>query len=116
MTKKMYSNIEQTKLSGQDISVNRVLRILNLSKSGYYDFTTRTISKTAERRDFIMDNMLDIYDKSNQIFGAAKIHRELLKKNISISERTVTKYMQILGIKAIYVKKQIQLSETGYHL
>lgn len=106
MTKKMYSNIEQTKLSGQDISVNRVLRILNLSKSGYYDFTTRTISKTAERRDFIMDNMLDIYDKSNQIFGAAKIHRELLKKNISISERTVTKYMQILGIKAIYVKKQ----------
>lgn len=105
MTKKLYSNIEKTKLSGQDISVNGVLRILGLSKSGYYDFTTRSLSKTAKKRDFIMDNILAIYDMSNQIFGATKIYKKLLDKNISVSERTVTNYMKILGIRAIYVKK-----------
>ena len=37
MTGKLYSQIEHEKLSGQDISVNGVLKKLGLSKSGYYD-------------------------------------------------------------------------------
>lgn len=105
MTGKLYSKIEQEKLSGQDISVNGVLKKLGLSKSGYYDFISRTPSKAAQKRNKVMDEILEIYDESHQIFGAPKIRRELLKKGILISERTVTSYMQKLDIKACWVKK-----------
>ena len=110
MTRKLYSEVEQSKLSGQDISVNGVLKKLGLSRSGYYDFIRRKPSETAQKRDKIMDEILAIYDKSNQIYGAPKIREELLKKGISISERTVTNYMQQLDIKAGWIKKTKHIS------
>ena len=105
MTGKLYSQIEHEKLSGQDISVNGVLKKLGLSKSGYYDFVGRKPSETAKKRDNIMDLILKIYDQSNGIYGAPKIHKELRKKGIFVSERTVTNYMRQLGIKACWIKK-----------
>lgn len=105
MKEKLYSKLEEEKLSGQDISVNGVLEKLKLSKSGYYGFIGREPSETARKRDKIMDEILAVYDGCKQIYGAPKIHRELLKKGIFISERTVTNYMKQLGIKACWVKK-----------
>lgn len=105
MTEKLYCNIEKHSQSGQELSVNGVLDKLGLSRSGYYEFIGRTPSKSLLKRDKIMDEILAIYDKSNQIFGAPKIHRELIKKGIFISERTVTNYMKRLNIKACWVKK-----------
>ena len=110
MTKKMYSEIEKKKLSGQDFSVNGVLKKLGLSKSGFYDFTGRKPSESAKKRNKVMDAILEIYEKSHQIFGAPKIHNELLKQGIFVSERTVTNYMQQLNIKAIWVKKTKHIS------
>ena len=105
MTGKLYSTIEKEKLSGQDISVNGILKKLGLSKSGYYDFIGRKPSETSQKRDKVMDMILEIYDKSNQTYGAPKIHHEIQKRGIFVSERTVTNYMQILDIKACWVKK-----------
>lgn len=105
MTRKVYSTLEKEKLSGQGISVNGVLKKLGLSKSGYYEFIGRLPSETEQKRNRIIDEILAIYDKNHQIYGAPKIHNELLKKGIFISERTVTSYMRLLGIKACWVKK-----------
>lgn len=105
MTKKVYSKIRNEKLSGQNFSVSRVLGKLDLSVSGYYDFITQKPSKTARKRDSIMDKILEIYDENHQIYGAPKITKELKKANIKVSERTVTNYMKQLGIRACWVKK-----------
>lgn len=47
---------------------------------------------------------MDIYNASYQNYGAPKITAELHKKGETISERTVGKYMQQIGIKAQWVK------------
>ncbi len=108
MTGKLFCEVEKTEQSGQDFSVRGVLGKLGLSVSGYYDFHGRKPSETSLKRDKVMDKILEIYDKSDQIYGAPKIRKELLKAGIFVSERTVSKYMKELNIHACWVKKSIK--------
>lgn len=108
MTGKLYREVEKAAQSGQDLSVGGVLSKLGLSRSGYYDFHGRKPSETDLRRDAVMDKILEIYDGSNQIYGAPKIREELLKSGILISERTVSNYMKMLDIHACWVKKSVR--------
>ena len=82
------------------ISVSGVLKYLGVSKSGYYDWLKREPSKQSLRKAEIMDKIQEIYDNSYQIYGAPKITKELKKLGYDIAERTVTRYMQELGIRA----------------
>ena len=86
------------------ISVSGVLKYLGVSKSGYYDWLKREPSKQSLRKAEIMDKIQEIYDNSYQIYGAPKITKELKKLGYDIAERTVTRYMQELGIRACWVK------------
>ena len=108
MTRKLFCEVEKASQQGQEFSVRGVLAKLGLSASGYYDFHRRTPSKTEQRRDLVMDKILEIYDKSNQIYGAPKIRQELLKEGIFVSERTVSDYMKKLNIHACWVKKSVR--------
>ncbi len=61
-------------------------------------------SGTEKRRKDIKAKIRDVYDESKQNHGAPKITRQLRKSGEAISERTVGKYMQEMGIKAQWVK------------
>ena len=51
-----------------------------------------------------MENIKDIYDDSYCIYGAPKITDELHKRGFNTSERTVTRYMKEMGIRACWIK------------
>lgn len=108
MTQKLFCEVEKASQQGQKFSVRGVLAKLGLSVSGYYDFHRRTPSETELRRDLVMDKILEIYDKSKQIYGAPKIREELLKVGLFVSERTVSNYMKKLNIHACWVKKSVK--------
>ena len=81
-----------------------MLRILGVSRSGYYSFKKRESSERASRKQKLKKVILDIYLQSKQIYGAPKITRELMKKGIKVAEKTVGNYMREMGIKAHYIK------------
>lgn len=85
-------------------SVSRVLHILNLSTSGYYEFLKREPSRQALHKEEMKKQIQDIYDESHQNYGAPKIAKVLQKEGNTISERTVGTYMREMGIKAQWVK------------
>ncbi|MFV0381520.1 MAG: IS3 family transposase, partial [Breznakia sp.] len=64
----------------------------------------RVPSDTQKRREAVKTKSKDIYEESKQNYGAPKITKELCKSDELISERTVGKYMQEMGIKAQWVK------------
>ena len=68
------------------------------------DWLKREPSKQSLRKAEIMDKNQEIYDNSYQIYGAPKITKELKKLGYDTAERTVTRYMQELGIRACWVK------------
>ena len=89
---------------GRTFSVSGVLKTLGVSTSGYYDWIKREPSIQEIRREEIKKKIKEIYNESHSIYGAPKITRKLIDSGEKISERTVTTYMQQMGIKACYVK------------
>lgn len=81
-----------------------MLKKLGVSLSGFKAWKKRKPSKTELRRNQIKEEIVDIYNASYQNYGAPKITIELHKNGETISERTVGKYMQQIGIKAQWVK------------
>ena len=81
-----------------------MLKKLGVSKSGYYDWLKRKPSKQAERRKKVKESIRNIHAESNEIYGAPKITRTLRERGYRISERTVTRYMYEMGIRACYTK------------
>lgn len=88
----------------REFSVSGVLEKLGISKSGYYDWKRRDKSKTAKRKERVIEKIKEVHKKSYENYGAPKITRELRKQGEVISERTVGKYMRENGIKAQYIK------------
>ncbi len=81
-----------------------MLKCLGVSKSGYYSWLNRKPSKQSIHKGKVQAAIRTIYDDSNSIYGAPKIAAELHKKGIRTSERTVTRYMKEMGIRACWVK------------
>ncbi len=88
--------------------MSRVLHILKLSTSGYYEFLKREPSQQELRKQEVKKQIQDIYEESHQNYGAPKIAKVLEKEGVKISPRTVGVYMHEMGIKAQWVKKSIK--------
>lgn len=84
-----------------------MLRKLGVSRSGYRAFLSHKPSATEQHRLIVEDKIQAIYDKSHQNYGAPKITKELVNDGITISQRTVGKYMRHMGIKAQWIKPWI---------
>lgn len=82
-----------------------MLKLLGVSKSGYYAFNSRKPSKNTIHKQEIKKKIVSIYNDSNQIYGAPKITKILENTGYRASQKTVQNYMKELGIKAIWVKK-----------
>jgi transposase InsO family protein len=80
-----------------------MLKILGVSRSGYNTWLKRLPSNQKKRKEEIQDKIQKIYDGSKQNYGAPKITVEL-RKSGETTERTVSKYMKEMGIKAQWVK------------
>ena len=89
------------------LNVSGVLRILGVSRNGYYSFKNRKPSLGKKRREVIEDKIIDIYDESHQNYGAPKITQKLREMGEKTSEKTVGNYMRELGLKAHYIKPYI---------
>lgn len=86
------------------LNVSGVLRVLGVSRNGYYSFRKRLPSNRQKRKEAIMEKIMAIYNKSHQNYGAPKITKVLQSEGEKISEKTVGNYMRELGIRAQYIK------------
>lgn len=95
---------ENSKKYGRRVSVSGMLKFLGVSRSGYHAWLKHVPSDTEKRREAVKTKIQDIYNSSKQNYGAPKITRQLRQNGEIISERTVSKYMQEMGIKAQWVR------------
>ena len=80
-------------------NVSGVLKILGVSRNGYYSFKHRKPSERQKHKKSIEDKIIDIYDKSHKNYGAPKITQKLHEIGEERSEKTIGNYMRELGIK-----------------
>ena len=109
MTQALYIEIAKAEKSMIDkgerrLNVSGVLRILGVSRSGYWAFKKKPPSSRQIRKAALMGEIKEIHDESHQNYGAPKITEVLRDRGWVISTKTVGNYMREMGIRAQYVK------------
>lgn len=87
--------------------VNKMCRVLSVSKSGFYKWLKAVPSPRAQRSKRIRDAVRQVHDQSNQIYGSYKIVKALQANDEleSACRNTVASAMRELGLKSRVSKK-----------
>ncbi len=78
--------------------------VLEVSTSGYYKWLAKQESgptETEKRRKELKQKIRQFFHESFGTYGAERLHKDLLDVGYRVSERTVGRYMQQMGLKAI---------------
>lgn len=87
--------------SGLEITTTAQCELLNVSRSTYY-----YKSVPMSMKDIKIMHVIDEIATDNSEYGYRLIHQQLLEDGYSIGKDRVLKYMQLMGIQAIYPTKK----------
>lgn len=87
---------------------------LAVSKSGYYDWKTRPISKRDMENQKLVDKITHIHDKSRRTYGSPRIHAELNAQGAKVGLHRVERLMQQEGIRAKQKKKFRKTTDSNH--
>jgi putative transposase len=79
--------------------------ILDVSRSGYYDWTVRGQSQHVSSNHQLDRRIREIFAEHRQRYGAPRITKTLRHEGLRCSENRIGRRMQLLGLKAIQAKK-----------
>ena len=88
-----------------NFTVVRMVRLLEVSRSGFYAWLNREPSKRAVRRERIEQKVTWFHSDSDDVYGAPKILADLRDDGETISRKTVAKAMRALGLVGICPKR-----------
>lgn len=71
---------------------------LNVSRSGYYEWCSRPISKTEKWREDLKSMIAAIFDDSHATYGHRRIHAVLVASGYAVDDDTVRKLMRELDL------------------
>lgn len=80
-------------------------KVLNIPRSTYYNFLDKTPSKTAIENQKYESEILAIYKKSSERYGAPKIHKVLTNQGYKLSLKRVQRLMKRLKIESVVTRQ-----------
>jgi putative transposase len=90
--------------------------VLQVARSGYYAWRKRPPSPRAQRQANLTDRIQAIHAQKHQdVYGAPRIHKELVAQGHACNRKTVAKCMKAAGIQAKTVKKFRVLTTDSNH-
>jgi putative transposase len=97
-------------------SVRMMCRLLEVSRSGYYDWCTRAESARSRRNRELLLMIRQLHLESNGVYGARKIHRELLLAGEACGRHRVARLMRKDRLKGCPKRRFIRaLNTTADH-
>ncbi len=86
-----------------NFEINRMARLLKVSRSGYYKWTEgqNNPSGAAIRREKLKAKILYFHRESHGVYGSPRIAADLSSAGIKLNHNTVASYMRDLGICGI---------------
>ena len=81
-----------------NVSIVRMVRLLAVSRSGYYAWLGRSPSERAVRRENIEQKVAWFHSDSNEVYGSPRILADLRADGEISSRKTVATTMRRLGL------------------
>jgi putative transposase len=79
-------------------TVARMCTLVEVSKSGYYEWRHRPQSVTQRRRELLADKIAALFEAFNATYGYRRIHAELLRAGERVGPKLVRKLMGEMGL------------------
>ncbi len=109
-----YRVIHETAKENQNYSILKMCRILNVSRSGYYQWCKRGESHRRKKDHELKEKILHVFTKYKQRYGSPRIHNELRDMGVRCSKKRVERLMRELGIRARH-KRQFKVTTNSKH-
>lgn len=75
-------------------------QVLQVSRSGYYAWRRRAPSARAARQAELTEQIRQVHDRSQAVYGSPRVHRDLLAGDVRCSKNTVAKLMHAAGLRS----------------
>lgn len=79
--------------------------MLNVSRSGHYEFLLKGESSRAAENKKLREKIRIVHEKSRKVYGSPRIHQELKKEGEKVSRKRVARLMKEEGIQVKMRKK-----------
>lgn len=109
-----YGVIHETAKEYKHYSIEKMCHILDISRSGYYQWCKRDESLKKKKDRDLKEKIFAIYIKHKKRYGSPRIHDELRDMGIRCSKKRVERLMQELGIRARH-KRQFRVTTNSKH-
>jgi putative transposase len=91
-------------------------QVLQVSRSGYYEWVNRPESPTKKRRKQLGQQISKLFLASRRLYGSPKITALLRREGIRISQKTVARIMKTQGMISRTVKKYKATTNSKHSL
>jgi putative transposase len=82
-------------------------RVLNVSRSGYYDWLGQPDSLRAQENELLLKQIRDIHKESRFTYGSPRVHAELtLGLGLPVNLKRVARLMREAGIQGLYRRRR----------
>jgi putative transposase len=89
-------------------------RVLEVSKSGYYDWLDRPESRRGKRHRYLLTKIRQAYIESRKIYGAPRIHAELVNQGEQVGKNTVANLMRREQIQSKVHKRFVVTTDSRH--
>jgi putative transposase len=86
-------------------SITTLCRVLGVSASGYYAWTTRPASARATADAALSAQIRAIHQRSRETYGERRIYAELLDLGVHVGRKRITRLMRAMGLVGVSRRK-----------
>jgi transposase InsO family protein len=83
-----------------DYPIRELCSVLGLSRSGYYQWCSRTESARARASRVLIQRIADIHRQSLESYGSPRVTHELRRQGLRVGKNRVARLMRSAGLKA----------------
>lgn len=93
------------------VPVKFLCNYFSVSPSGFYQWRKKSKPSTFLAKKTLCKSIKEIFEKSKRTYGSPRIYQELKELGTNVSENTVAKYMNEMGLDARF-KKRFKVKTT----
>jgi putative transposase len=88
------------KSHAQEFSIERMSKMLNISRNGYYRFINATPSKRSKENESLLQKIKTVHQENRQVYGSPRIHAELTAQGERYSRKRIARLMRTADVVA----------------
>lgn len=92
------------KVYGTEFGVRYLCQWFAVSKSGYYDWLKRPVSRREREDQRLLPEIHSIFEASRGVYGSPRVHQVLRRRGIRVGKKRVERLMRATGLRGRVVR------------